>query len=242
ACAAPRGSGARRPGSWRASAPAWTRWRCWSAPSRAGRCRRRSRPTGGTTSRASTTSSCPSGGSRSRRCSLAARRATTACSPVTPPSCRRSSRSPRRVASSGEPLTILLAARDEAGRIGETVGALRARIPGAEVIVADDGSRDGTAAEAEAAGATVLRLRRRGKGQALSAAERAAPPGRLLLVDADLRGDPGPLLESAAELAIARFARRQGGGFGIAKRTGAALIRLASGFEAREPLSGQRAP
>jgi len=145
------------------------------------------------------------------------------------------------VASSGEPLTILLAARDEAGRIGETVGALRARIPGAEVIVADDGSRDGTAAEAEAAGATVLRLRRRGKGQALSAAERAAPPGRLLLVDADLRGDPGPLLESAAELAIARFARRQGGGFGIAKRTGAALIRLASGFEAREPLSGQRA-
>jgi hypothetical protein len=137
-----------------------------------------------------------------------------------------------------EPLTILVAARDEEGRIGETVRAL---LRLGEVIVADDGSYDGTADEAEAAGATVLRLRRRGKGQALSAAERAAPPGRLLLVDADLRGDPRPLLESAADHAVAAFARRQGGGFGIAKRTGRALIRLASGFEAREPLSGQRA-
>jgi len=137
-----------------------------------------------------------------------------------------------------DPLTILVAARDEAGRIGETVRALRGI---GEVIVADDGSIDATADEAEAAGATVLRLARRGKGQALSAAERAAPPGRLLLVDADLRGDPRPLLESASDLAVAVFARRHGGGFGIARRTGAALIRLLSGYEAREPLSGQRA-
>src|SRR5207302_7066414 len=68
-----------------------------------------------------------------------------------------------------------------------------------------------------------------------------APPGRLLLVDADLTGDPAPLLRSDADLAVAAFARPTGGGFGIAKRAGAALIRLASGFEAREPLSGQRA-
>ena len=37
------------------------------------------------------------------------------------------------------------------------------------------------------------------------------------------------------------FARRQGGGFGIAKGAARALIRLRAGFEAREPLSGQRA-
>jgi hypothetical protein len=139
------------------------------------------------------------------------------------------------------PLTVLVAARDEEGRVGDTVRALRARLPDAQVVVADDGSRDGTADEAEAAGALVLRLRRLGKGQALSAAERAAPPGRLLLVDADLAGDPAPLLENGADLAVAAFARRTGGGFGIARRAGAALIRLASGFEAREPLSGQRA-
>ena len=93
-----------------------------------------------------------------------------------------------------EPLTILVAARDEEATIGETVPALRARFPEAEVVVADDGSRDRTAELAEAAGATrAPRCAARGKGQALSAAERAAPPGRLLLCDADLRGDLRPL-------------------------------------------------
>ncbi len=140
-----------------------------------------------------------------------------------------------------EPLTVLVAARDEEGRIGRTVGALREAFPEAEVLVADDGSRDGTAAEAEAAGAIVLRLPRRGKGQTLSAGERAAVPGRLVVCDADLSGELRPLLESRADVAVAAFAERQGGGFGLAKRTGRALVRLRSGFEAREPLSGQRA-
>ena len=140
-----------------------------------------------------------------------------------------------------EPLTILVAARDEAGRIGAAVSALRSSFPHAEVIVADDGSTDGTADEAEAAGATVLRLRRRGKGQALSAAERAAAQGRVLLCDADLTGDLEPLAGNGADLAIAAFAERQGGGFGIAKRAGRLVIRALAGLEAQEPLSGQRA-
>ncbi len=140
------------------------------------------------------------------------------------------------------PLTVLVAARDEAERIGATVIALREAFPEAEVIVADDGSRDGTAAAAEEAGAVVLRLPRRGKGQALSAAERAAPPGRLLLCDADLRGELGPLLDAAGDgIAVARFRTRQGGGVGLAKRAARLAIRLRSGYEAAEPLSGQRA-
>ena len=140
-----------------------------------------------------------------------------------------------------EPLTVLVAARDEEDRIGETVRALREAFPEAEVIVGDDGSRDETAAEAERAGAVVLRLERRGKGQALSAAERAAPPGRLLLCDADLAGDLRALLESPADVAVAAFAEREGGGFGLAKGAGRVLVRWLGGFEAREPLSGQRA-
>src|SRR5258708_1330049 len=95
-----------------------------------------------------------------------------------------------------EQLTILVAARDEEDAIARTVAALRDAFPGAEVIVADDGSHDATAERAEGAGARVLRLERRGKGQALSAAERAAPPGSLLLVDADLSGDLTPLVPS----------------------------------------------
>ena len=133
-----------------------------------------------------------------------------------------------------------MAARDEEGRIGETVRRLRADFPDAVVLVADDGSRDGTAAEAEAAGARVLRLPPRGKGQALTLAEREAPPGPLLLCDADLLGDLRPLCGSSADLAVAAFARRAGGGFGIAKAAARRLISARSGLDVRAPLSGQR--
>ncbi|MFN2468077.1 MAG: glycosyltransferase [Gaiellaceae bacterium] len=139
------------------------------------------------------------------------------------------------------PAAILVAARDEEARIASTVRALRASFPGAEILVADDGSRDRTAAAAEGAGARVLRLPRRGKGQALTLAERAAPPGRLLLCDADLEGDLLPLAGSRAELAVAAFAERQGGGFGLAKGLARRAIRARSGVEQAEPLSGQRA-
>ncbi len=138
------------------------------------------------------------------------------------------------------PAAVLVAARDEEGRIGKTVVALREQFPGAEVIVADDGSRDSTAAEAEDAGARALRLPRRGKGQALTHAQLAAPPGAVVLADADLVGDLRPLAASDDDLAIAAFAERRGGGFGIARRVARELIRARSGFAAREPLSGQR--
>ena len=136
---------------------------------------------------------------------------------------------------------VLVAARDEESEIARTVESLRAAFPAAEVIVADDGSCDGTAAAAERAGARVLRLPARGKGQALTLAERAAPAGRVLLVDADLDGDLAELAAADGDLAIAAFTARQGGGFGIAKRAGRMLVRRLSGFSPREPLSGQRA-
>ena len=135
---------------------------------------------------------------------------------------------------------VLVAARDEEGVIADMVEALRAAFREAQVIVADDGSRDGTAAAAESAGAQVLRLPARGKGQALTLAERVAPAGRLLLVDADVEGDLTGLVAADGDLAIAAFAERQGGGFGLAKQTGRALVRALSGYRAKEPLSGQR--
>jgi glycosyl transferase family 2 len=140
-----------------------------------------------------------------------------------------------------EPLTILLAARDEETRIEQTVKALRTAFPEAEIVVADDGSYDSTAAAARRGGARVVRLPRLGKGQALTLAEREVRPGRLLLVDADLDGDLTPLLETGADLTVAAFAERDGGGFGLAKRAARGLIRARCGFRAREPLSGQRA-
>ena len=56
----------------------------------------------------------------------------------------------------GSSIEVILPALNEAGKIGRAV----ARIPRPlvdEVVVVDDGSTDATAAEAEAAGATVLR-------------------------------------------------------------------------------------
>jgi hypothetical protein len=139
-----------------------------------------------------------------------------------------------------EPLTILVAARDEADRITETIAALRRDFPQSGIVVVDGASTDSTAEQAEEAGAVVIRLGRRGKGEALSAGERAAPPGPLLLCDADLRGSLTPLAQSRADLVVAAFARRSGGGFGVAKRVARELIRLRTGVVAREPLSGQR--
>jgi glycosyl transferase family 2 len=141
----------------------------------------------------------------------------------------------------GDAAAILVAARDEADRIAATVTALKQTFPGAEVIVADDGSTDETAPEAERAGARVLRLPPRGKGQALTLAEREAPPGALLLCDADLSGDLAPLADTESDLAVAAFAEpRPLGGFGIAKRAARALVEACSGYRPREPLSGQR--
>src|SRR6186713_1915801 len=153
------------------------------------------------------TSMRPRGGSRSRCFSREARAGATASRNRQETGSFRPS-SPYRPRWVAEPVAILVAARDEERVIAATVATLRNRFPGAEVIVADDGSRDETAARAEAAGARVLRLPRRGKGQALTMAEQAAAPGPLLLCDADLTGDLGPLLESDADLAIAAFSER----------------------------------
>jgi glycosyltransferase involved in cell wall biosynthesis len=52
----------------------------------------------------------------------------------------------------------IVPARDEAGSIAAVVREIDALDPGLEVVVIDDGSTDRTAAEAEAAGAHVVRL------------------------------------------------------------------------------------
>jgi Glycosyl transferase family 2 len=140
-----------------------------------------------------------------------------------------------------DPLTILIAARDEEASIRRTVRALRRSFPDAEVLVGDDGSRDHTATVAEEAGATVLRLPRLGKGQALSAAERAAPLGAVLLCDADLVGELERLAARRSDgIVIGAFETRVGGGFGVAKAVARWIVRTRTGLSQREPLSGQR--
>lgn len=71
--------------------------------------------------------------------------------------------------------TILIPAFQEAATIAAIVARARATLPGAPLLVVDDGSTDGTAAAAAAAGAEVLALSaNQGKGAALRHGMRAA--------------------------------------------------------------------
>ncbi len=151
-------------------------------------------------------------------------------------------------------LAVIVAARDEADRIAATVGALRGAFPGAAVWVADDASGDGTAELALTAGAQVVsRGKPHGKGGNVGAAVEAAlsatpPPQLVLLCDGDLGASAARLVPLVAavgagecDLAVAAFARRVGGGFGIALRFARWSIRGLCGVEATAPISGQRA-
>ena len=146
-------------------------------------------------------------------------------------------------------VVAVVPARDEAGRVGETVRALRQLEDLHEVVVVDDGSTDGTADEASDAGAAVLRLpRRAGKGGALEAAfGRLAPAHVWMFADADLgmtAGGMAPVLEEVlggrADLAIGMLPPQANGGLGLVKGFAGTMIRAVSGFHAQAPLSGQR--
>jgi len=151
-------------------------------------------------------------------------------------------------------LAAIVAARNEADRVGETVQALRAAFPGARVWVADDASEDGTAEAAMLAGAEVVRRgRSHGKGGNVTAAAEAAlsvepPPRLVLLCDGDLGGSAarlaplvGAVERDECDLAVAAFSRRVGGGFGLALGFAQWAIRRLCGIETEAPISGQRA-
>ena len=149
-------------------------------------------------------------------------------------------------------LAVVIAAYNEGDRIADTVTALKAAFPGAKIFVADDGSRDDTAARAVQAGAEVVSSGKLiGKGGAASLGARAAlltEPELVLLCDGDLAGSAaalGVLLEAVergeGDLAVARFARKVGGGFGFAVGFARWAINNLVGLEFAAPISGQRA-
>ena len=156
-------------------------------------------------------------------------------------------------------LAVIIPARDEADRIRATVAGA-ASLPGVGlVIVVDDGSRDGTAAAARSAGASVVRhSRSRGKAAAMeTGAETAAlldardgrgQPRHLLFLDGDLggtAGDAAPLAEPVrageADMTIAVFTDRvRRGGHGFVVALSGAGIERATGWRPAQPLNGQR--
>jgi glycosyltransferase involved in cell wall biosynthesis len=158
------------------------------------------------------------------------------------------------IAAVKDSLAVIIAARNEADRIADTVAALRGALPAAAIWVADDASTDGTAELALAAGARVVsRGRPHGKGANVSAAAEAVlseepAPGLVLLCDGDLGASAARLAPLVAaveagecDLAVAAFSRRVGGGFGLALGFAQRAIRRLCGAETGAPISGQRA-
>lgn len=147
---------------------------------------------------------------------------------------------------------VLLPAYNEAGRVAAVVrGALGLSLPEAllQVVVVDDGSTDATAARAEEAGASVLRLSaNRGVGAALAAGFELARVERfdyLVSIDADGQIDPaqipallGPVRRGDADVAIgSRFLDGRPEYLSAAKAAALRLLARAVGLAVDSPLT-----
>lgn len=142
----------------------------------------------------------------------------------------------------------IVAARDEADRVQETVTALLSFVD--RVVVADDGSDDATATISASAGAEVVRLGRSvGKGGALEAAiDAAGKPTIYLFADADLGASAaslrpllGPIVSGEADMTVGVLPAAAGAGLGMVRRLSAFLVRAGGGPRMAAPMSGQRA-
>ena len=88
-------------------------------------------------------------------------------------------------------ISIILPAKNEADGLRKTLPALRGVVPGAELIVVDDGSTDATAQVAAEHGATVLGAPySMGNGAAIKRGARHASGEILVFMDADGQHDP----------------------------------------------------
>ncbi len=154
---------------------------------------------------------------------------------------------------------VIVTARNEAEQLGATLDALSRALPDCDLLLADDGSSDASASIAAARGAHVVRSAHAvGKGGAATLAAREAlgdararasdPAPVFLLCDGDLGDSAGELAalveavaSGSADLAVAAFAARVGGGFGLARGFARWAIRRRCGLETSAPISGQRA-
>ena len=98
-------------------------------------------------------------------------------------------------------VTVVIPACNEAGAIGTVVRELLSLAAWGEILVVDDGSKDETGAEAEAAGARVIRHPyNKGNGAAVKTGIRAATGEYVLIMDGDGQHQPADALRLVGRL------------------------------------------
>ncbi|MEO8076942.1 MAG: glycosyltransferase family 2 protein [Acidobacteriota bacterium] len=144
-------------------------------------------------------------------------------------------------------VSVIVPAYNEANVIGEVVAGLAGAHPWHEIIVVDDGSRDGTAERAAAAGAIVVtHPYNKGNGAAVKSGVRRATGEFILIIDGDGQHRPDDarrlvsrlgeydlVIGARASATQATLARRAGNGLLNALAsylTGRSIPDLTSGF------------
>jgi glycosyltransferase involved in cell wall biosynthesis len=128
---------------------------------------------------------------------------------------------------------VVMPARDEATTVASNVAAAAGCRFVREVIVVDDGSRDGTGALAAGAGARVIRRDPGGsKAHAMDDGVRASDATHILFVDADCTGLTSAHLDAICEPVLAGEAEMSLGAFDYGPLSWLVLV--------LPPLSGER--
>lgn len=147
---------------------------------------------------------------------------------------------------------VLLPCLNEQATIADVVANFRRALPEATVYVCDNGSDDGTAEAARAAGATVIAEPRRGKGRAIRRLFREVDADVYLMADGDCTYDArsaghlvSTLQEHDLDMLVAARKRADAHVYTPLRRLGnrlfTALARWRCGPRVRDLLSGYRA-
>ncbi len=106
-------------------------------------------------------------------------------------------------------VTVAIPCYNEAPTIAKVVTDFRAQLPEAEILVCDNDSSDGSAERARAAGARVIREKRRGKGYVMQALLEAVEGELCVIVDGDdtyfaedVQALLAPVIEDRADLVV----------------------------------------
>ena len=149
-------------------------------------------------------------------------------------------------------IAVLLPCLNEQATIANVVATFQRTLPDAAVYVCDNGSDDGTAEAAGAAGATVIAEPRRGKGRAIRRLFREVDADIYLMADGDETYDTGSagrlvstLQERDLDMLVAARKRADAHAYTPLRRLGnrlfTALARWRCGPQVLDLLSGYRA-